>query len=261
MSVRAARVSALRVSNVVVAGVVALAVLVATVLGSSALFAAANAQTPAPRPAHVERGLLLAEPCSSGCAYTWTLASRLGQALRAAESRFGPREQGWTLLGVELARVEAPQLWYPSFGATNRQIVIQLTADVASDERRALYQLAHEVVHLLNPKREPVSRFEEGLATLFALEFLNAQGFAVGPDFIAAARYRAAYDDTARLAALHPDGRFDVAVRLLRQNADGLSPLTAEQIALSFPNATAALAEALSRPFWGSAGGGGAARK
>lgn len=224
--------------------------------GAVGIFVAGAAATPTAelRRIHADPGLMLAEPCSSGCAYTWTLATRFGQALRAAEARFGRREAGWTLLGVEFARVDAPQVWYPSFSETNRQIVVQLTADAAQDERRALYQLAHEVVHLLNPKRDPVSRFEEGLATLFSIQHLRAQGFSLGPEYIGSSRYRAAYDDVARLESLHPRGRFDVAVRLLRQNADGLSPLTPALIAQAFPNAPADLAAALSRPFWSDAG-------
>ena len=47
--------------------------------------------------------LAVADPLPAGNGYTWTLASRLGEMLKLAEERYGPRDAGYTILGVEFA--------------------------------------------------------------------------------------------------------------------------------------------------------------
>jgi hypothetical protein len=110
----------------------------------------------------IETDLLFASPLADGSGYTWTLSSRLGEMLRLAEERFGPRDPTYTLLGFEFAG-EYPQLWFPG---DCRHIVIQLTPECATDTIQACYQLSHECVHLLAPSDgRNANNLEEGLAT------------------------------------------------------------------------------------------------
>lgn len=190
-----------------------------------------------------------ARRCATGCLYTWTLTSRFGHALARAEALFGPRDPSWTPLGVEFSDQPAPQVWYPRFGSADRFIAVQLTRSAARDETEALFQLAHEAVHVIAPIGPDVvaSRFEEGLATWFSLRYLVEDGRGLTPDYIASRRYRAAFNDVAALAAAHPGDAFASGVRRLRALAGAFSPVTPSQLRSAFPEATPALAEALAR--------------
>lgn len=78
----------------------------------------------------------------------------------------------WTPLGVEFC-VDGPQTWFPG---NCENIVIQLSNESASEPHRAIYQLAHEVVHLLAPFRGRVAPvIEEGLATVFSEDILSEE--------------------------------------------------------------------------------------
>ena len=89
---------------------------------------------------------LLARPLQPS-GYTWTIASRISDALNEAEQRFGPRDRNYFYAGHEFVS-RHPGTWYPG----NRQhIVIQLGIECTQDMVQAIYQLAHEVIHLLSP--------------------------------------------------------------------------------------------------------------
>lgn len=214
---------------------------VACAFAASVLSSAADAHTP---------DLLTASPCESGCAYGWTLATRMGEFLSEAERRFGPRDTGWTLLGVELVSRGSPKIWYPILGGEKRFIAVQVTVGAADDESRALFQLAHEVVHLLAPTGQAnASRFEEGLATLFAVEMLREIGFSAGVATIGESAYRAVYEEVRALRASETGEAFDARVRLLRAANGGFSPMTAAALKQAFPKISAERAERLAAPF------------
>src|SRR5208337_1006395 len=141
--------------------------------------------------ATVHDNLVVARPCppGSGCTYTWTLASRAGEILRLVEERYGPRDCSFTLLGVEFSEPQ-PQIWFPG---DCRHVVIQLTTSAMNDEIQALYQLAHECVHLLDPVVFGLaSVFEEGVATLLSAEYARRLQPSYSPS-------DAKYDAAARL--------------------------------------------------------------
>lgn len=88
--------------------------------------------------------------------------------LNRAETMFGKRASGWTFEGVELD-ANGPHLWFPD--PLKQCVSIQLGQSVVEYPNQALYQLSHEVVHLLAPNREPPTiMIEEGLAVKFSLE-------------------------------------------------------------------------------------------
>jgi len=185
---------------------------------------------------HSSPSLSLAKPCgaNASCAFSWTLASRMGHILRFIEDRYGKRDRNWTLLGVEFTSQDAPQVWYPTFDGVSETVIIQLTRGAATNETQALFQLAHEVVHLLSPTGPGAhaSVLEEGLATYNSLEYLAAIGKAVSPEYINAPRYERAYRAVARLAK-RPD--FANGIKALRAQTGRLSTLEAIDLQRAWP--------------------------
>jgi len=123
---------------------------------------------------YIKQRLLVAEELESKNGYTWTLVSRLGEALHLAEQLFGERDKSYTILGVEFVLADRPQIWYPG---NRKHVIIQLSANSLLDEFQALYQLAHETIHLLSPLgNKSANILEEGLATYFSEWYLNRLG-------------------------------------------------------------------------------------
>ena len=106
---------------------------------------------------------------------TWTLTTRLGQMLHIAEELFGKRDYSYTPIGVEFYDGENPMVWYPG---NCKHVAIRLKASAENDGRQALYQLAHETVHLLSPTGgENANNLEEGVATWFSNHYIKSLGF------------------------------------------------------------------------------------
>ncbi len=100
---------------------------------------------------------------------TWTHTTRLGDFLAKAEARFGPRQMDWTILGIEFFG-DIPHIWY--LGG-RKHVAIRLTQNARFNINEALFQLAHETVHLLSPNNiGPALIIEEGIASLFADEMM-----------------------------------------------------------------------------------------
>src|SRR5437763_957372 len=120
------------------------------------------------RPMNVADELLLSVKYPNGV-NSYTLTTRLGQMLREAEARYGPRDQSFTILGVEFF-VNGPLIWFPD---DPKHVVVQLAAPSLAEPQRAYYQLAQEIVHLLDPCVGMANNLEEGIATDFAAFVLN----------------------------------------------------------------------------------------
>lgn len=113
--------------------------------------------------------------------WSYSLVSALGIFLRDLETRYGERVCGFTLLGIEFGG-ENPGIWFP--GNCNH-LAIRLSDNARNDHRKALYQLAHESVHLLAPSHGKGVVAEEGLAVAFEREMsskyeLNMYGDSAG---------------------------------------------------------------------------------
>ena len=148
---------------------------------------------------------ILAHKTQSG--YTWTLSTRMGELLLKAEQKFGSRDKTWTLLGTEFRAKGSPQVWYPYSGKNARFITIQLTREAAINKKKALFQLAHEVIHTLSPAGpgQKSSVLEEGIATYFSIHALTDIGIRITPSYINSNAYKKAYVLVARLYEKHPD--------------------------------------------------------
>lgn len=208
--------------------------------------ASVNAET-----APANSDTMLSRPCGQGeqCLHHWTLTSRLGHILESYEAVLGPRNRAYRILGIEFTTAARPGTWYPDFGKGAQSIVVQLTRRARRDPNLALFQLGHEVFHLIEPIR-PGSRgsvFEEGLASYFAIDYLERNGITGGQRYITEESYLSAYRMVARLAALHRD--FLPRLRRLRERHRSFSKLSSDAIRAAFPGAPAALVAKLARPF------------
>lgn len=95
--------------------------------------------------------------------FTWTLTSILGKFLREAEDRYGIRDRNWTPIGIEFGG-DTPMVWYPG---NCKNVSIMLSNSARNDPHQAIFQLAHETIHLLSPTGgRNANVLEEGLATL-----------------------------------------------------------------------------------------------
>ena len=104
------------------------------------------------------------EPLPTRDGFRFTLTTLLSTLLTDAEQMFGPRDLSYTPVGIEFYG-DRPYIWYPG---NNKHISIILTDHSRQDTSQAIFQLAHEVVHLLSPTggaNAPV--IEEGLSALF----------------------------------------------------------------------------------------------
>ena len=113
--------------------------------------------------------------------YSLTLAQLTSVFLNEIESLLGPRDPNYTYVGLEFDTTPnaSPRIWFPHVGHPDRDeakpsnhIIIRLTETAQSNANLAIWQLAHECVHLIDPwniKREgrPSNYLEEGIATWY----------------------------------------------------------------------------------------------
>lgn len=188
--------------------------------------------------ATVEDSLVIANPLPSGNGYTWTLASRLGEMILDIESQFGERDRSWTILGIEFCE-SGPQTWFPGDCG---HIIIQLGLSAKEDPVQALFQLAHEYVHLLDPVVFGFGTvLEEGLATHFSLEYIKQ----FHPNYTTSdTKYADAARLTAQLLNITP-----IAIKDLRSKGIKISQITASQLLAVCPQLPKPIALALATPF------------
>ena len=183
----------------------------------------------------IDESLVVAHPVNGG--FTWTLASRLGQFLVEAEYQFGLRNRSFTILGVEF-RAGVPQVWFPG-DCSN--VVVQLGLPAMQEPNRAMFQLAHECVHLLDPAPGGTNNLEEGLATNFALEIMLSLGvdYSTGDP-----KYDVAYALVRELLAERP-----ATAKELRTLYGPWRSITDQQIAAACPGINPSLAQQLASLF------------
>lgn len=174
--------------------------------------------------------------------YSWTLTSAFGELLQIAEQRYGPRDRSWTPIGIEF-HGDRPMVWYPSPHDGRQQISIILSNNARLNIASALYELAHEVIHVLAPtgaRNAPV--IEEGLATKFALEVSrhNPPAAVLPPN----SPYAPALEAVELLLAHDAD-----AIRQIRLREPSFRSLTAEIILAAFPNFDGDVARQLCSPW------------
>jgi hypothetical protein len=109
--------------------------------------------------------LFTSEPIPGGA--SWTLTTYFGKMLSEAEELYGRRDMDWTPIGVEFFAGDVPRICV--FPGGRKHVLIRLTLAALNDLDEALWQLAHETVHVLGPVEGNTNNLEEGVATHFAL--------------------------------------------------------------------------------------------
>lgn len=174
---------------------------------------------------------ILAKEMKNG--FTWTIASRLGDTLHKAETRFGKRDPSWTILGVEYTNLAQPNIWYPNASKNRKHLIIQLTKRAAIDKKVALYQLSHEVIHAMSPSGDATSSvFEEGLAMYFAITNLQDLNYDIDENYISGKKYKQAYKLIENLYKSFPNA--EQRIRSLRGQVAKTTDITADQFSTAF---------------------------
>ena len=179
--------------------------------------------------------------------FSWSIASHTSRAMAEAERRYGARVPDWFYAGYEFAAT-GPQTWYPGSGETppRKHVVVQLSPNSQLNFHCAIFELAHEVIHLLSPAwPKSATNLEEGLAAHFADEYcIIAQvnwrtqhlDYIQQRDLVV----RLLLDDPtciARIRAVEPL-LSSVSSSLLRQQIPGLSQEDADYLATTWTRAT-----------------------
>ena len=127
--------------------------------------------------------------------YSLTLAQLTSVFIAELERLLGPRDPKFTYVGLEFDTTPdaKPHIWFLKTGYPGHEtdqdpthITIRLTEAAQNDANLAIWQLAHECVHLIDPwntKREgrPSNYLEEGLATWYQNTII--QDFHVDPPY------------------------------------------------------------------------------
>ena len=113
--------------------------------------------------------------------YSLTLAQLTSVFISEIERLLGPRDPKFTYVGLEIDTTQdaTPQVWFPHTGHPERErgkrsehIIIRLTERAQNDANIAIWQLAHQCVHLIDPwqaeiEEQPTNYLEEGLAAWY----------------------------------------------------------------------------------------------
>lgn len=171
--------------------------------------------------------------------HSWTLTSAMGHLLAEAEGRYGARDRSFTPIGLEFTSADVPQTWFPG---SREFVAIQLTESARQNPNRALFQLAHEVIHLLAPNIGITANvLEEGLATLFSDEMSMRYGWGYQTDILS---YREAKAAVQAIIAFEAD-----AIRRLRAVQPNFYLMDADLLSGILPAVPRSIAEAVCMTF------------
>lgn len=170
--------------------------------------------------------------------HSFTFTTLVGEFLNELEMKYGERDHSYTLLGIEFGG-DTPCIWYPG---NCKNVAIRLTDTAALEPARALFQLAHETVHLLSPTGSETGLVaEEGLATLFSHQATAAYDSNFQNDNPAYAYTEQTVLDWEKI---DPQG-----IQTVRKVEPRFSSWTAATIIAVSPNTPENLAAALCEPF------------
>jgi hypothetical protein len=176
-----------------------------------------------------------------------SLTRQLGTLLERAETLFGPRDKAFTLLGIEF-HAGPNRLSYPNAGRD--QIIVELSMEATRNRDQALFQLAHETVHILAPVNVGATTvLEEGLATYFSLtapHFVNPT-YARRSEESLTGRfqpYRDALDNVRALLFMDP-----TVVSRIRQANELFGSITVRRLREAAPHCPTEVATRLTRTF------------
>ena len=175
----------------------------------------------------------------------WTFTTYALKYLDELEANYGPRTAVLPYGGVELIPHGRPHTWYPN----SSHIVVRLNTSVLNSLPEAIFQLSHEIVHVLcdgGPYRQAIN-LEEGLATWFSKLATDrdsgnphyaSQAIAMDP------RYQAAYTVVDQLLQQDSD-----AIKKLRSIQPVLGSVSSADFTTAGVNVAPSLISSLLAPF------------
>jgi hypothetical protein len=130
-------------------------------------------------------------------------------------------------------------------------VLVVLSMGAAKDWRAAVFELAHETIHLFDPVKGNARIFEEGVAVLFSLEIAREVFGDGGHDAglcatLKHSSYREARD---LMRKLGPDAL--TKVRAVRERCGGLSQVTVDHLREVYPGQEDATLQRLCEEFAG----------
>ncbi|MGF1546581.1 MAG: hypothetical protein ACFCUG_04600 [Thiotrichales bacterium] len=191
-----------------------------------------------------ERALEVPAPPGAPLRRGSELQALVEDLLRLAERRIGPRDHNFALVQVDFESSDNPRIVLP-YG--RNEALIHLTRGAAHDGRRLIFQLSHEVFHLVSPTRLAVNILEEGLATEFSLVCCRLHGYAVADAYINLVDYRLALAGVRCLRQFEPE--LDARCAEIRAAGVKLGCAAADYLASVWTEAPAPLVAALAMPF------------
>lgn len=160
--------------------------------------------------------------------------------MQAIEINFGPKDYTFRFCGIILSD-EVPNIYFPS-GFSKKDIQIRITHNCEYNLKHAVYQVAHEAVHLLSPGLKGTSTYlEEGLATFFAHLYTNKK---YGEIHIGDKKYALAADMAKTLLVNNISG-----IKQMRKKEPNLSQITSQMLVEYYPSLPIELLEALTTNF------------
>lgn len=164
-----------------------------------------------------------------------------------AEELFGERDKRWTILPPKFENGH-PHTFYVDHDTFD--LILVKLGDKARDKwTYVLYQLAHEVIHLLNPRRGcKANSLEEGVASAFSYYVQRRCGIAE-PCFVR--HGHRAYEHVHNLLNQLPGGDIAAAKRIRKEIPAGSSFSSVMRVSLEriFPEIDGELAAALASKF------------
>ncbi|MGC3990229.1 MAG: hypothetical protein QM796_11215 [Chthoniobacteraceae bacterium] len=171
-----------------------------------------------------------------------TYHEELCDALHCAEKRFGARFSNDAIPPI-VFHDGPPQVYFPTWS----RIEIRLPLRCEHDDFEARYHLRHEAVHLLSPvKRREIITLEEGLAVLFARDYLR-ENFDYDDEMPPPSDHR--YAGALMLVERFLKPRPDAIVRL-RAQEPVISRITTELIQQTYPEVPISVCLPLVTPFY-----------
>lgn len=168
------------------------------------------------------------------------LKSRLSDMIEMVEILFGPRDESYTVVDIEIEH-KTPKIWFPD--RNGKDIIIRLSVS-PSDEicmSRSFYQLAHETVHLLAPIHGTANNLEEATATYFAAYYMRVR--------LNEPAWKPGLESYAKvLEIVKPVLDKDIhCIKKLREKEPSFSKMTREQVSPLFPDDANFLIETFER--------------
>ena len=125
---------------------------------------------------------------------------------------------------------------------------IQLTKSASKNEKEALFQLSHEVIHLLSPAgTDGSSVFEEGLATYFSIANMQVLNYDINENYISEKKYKQAYKLVDNLYKNFD--QTELKIKQLRSQVKKFTDITPKQFTQAFPGLSKKYATLLAKKY------------